>query len=263
MAEVSGLPNCYRCGKQITPRGECGCKDGISLLHADCRDVLPLLEPGSVDLVLTDPQYGISMEGVSYEHRPGKGTRSFDFFDNDTPDEANAVAMAAHAMSLPLMTESGSAYWWCGHWTFGPLVAAYRAAGWNTRFLVWAKKCPTPPPPGSGWPSAAELCVYAFRKGRTWTHTGTNAPVSNVILADSYRCGQPGKVAHPTQKPFAVVKPLLGASSINGQLVLDPFCGSGTTLRAAKDLGRRAIGIEIEERYCEIAASRLRQEVLF
>lgn len=67
---------------------------------------------------------------------------------------------------------------------------------------------------------------------------------------------------HPWPKPLDLFKKLVGHWSNEGQTVLDPFMGSGTTLRAAKDLGRKAIGIEIEERYCEIAANRLRQEVL-
>ena len=86
---------------------------------------------------------------------------------------------------------------------------------------------------------------------------------SNVLSQDAYRFGKPGKVDHPTQKPLGCISPLIYASSFKGDLILDPCVGSGTTLRAAKDLSRRAIGIEIEERYCEIAANRLAQEVLF
>ena len=70
----------------------------------------------------------------------------------------------------------------------------------------------------------------------------------------------PENVAHPAQKPLSLIRRLLELGG--GASVLDPFMGSGTTLRAAKDLGRKAIGIEIEERYCEIAARRMGQEVL-
>ena len=67
---------------------------------------------------------------------------------------------------------------------------------------------------------------------------------------------------HPTQKPLAVMLWAIQQPKETCELILDPFMGSGTTLRAAKDLGRKAVGIEIEERYCEIAAKRLGQEVL-
>jgi site-specific DNA-methyltransferase (adenine-specific) len=67
---------------------------------------------------------------------------------------------------------------------------------------------------------------------------------------------------HPNEKPIDLPGRFISWHTVPGDLVLDPFMGSGTTLRAAKDLGRKAIGIEIEERYCEIAAKRLRQEVI-
>ncbi len=66
---------------------------------------------------------------------------------------------------------------------------------------------------------------------------------------------------HPCPKPYKIMTKMVVLGSTEGDTILDPFMGSGTTLRAAKDLGRKAIGIEIEERYCEIAARRLSQEV--
>ncbi len=232
-------------------------EDGsVTIYHGDCRDVLPALGP--IDLVLTDPPYSLSVDS-DHENRPGKGTRRLNFFAGDQDWSRMTAGVVERVM---LATSScAAAYVWCGHRQFGALVNAFESAGWRTRFLVWRKECPVPAPPGVGWDSAAELCVYAFRKGRKWLPpTGTKCP--NVLDDDAYRFGQPGKVDHPTQKPFGTTYPLIENSTAIGDLILDPFMGSDTTLRAAKDLGRRAIGIEIEEKYCEIAAERCRQEVL-
>ena len=109
--------------------------------------------------------------------------------------------------------------------------------GW----LVWTKP-DAPPSMGS-----VELA---------WTNRDQNARhISHSISATNAE-----RVGHPTQKPLRVMRWCLEAMPPG--LILDPFMGSGTTLRAAKDLGRKAIGIEIEERYCEIVAKRLAQEVL-
>ena len=88
-------------------------EDGITIYHGDCREVLPHLDV--VDLILTDPQYGISQAGVVNDRSAqGHGTRNFDFFANDTPEEANALAMEAWQAILPLYSEAASAYWWVG-----------------------------------------------------------------------------------------------------------------------------------------------------
>jgi DNA modification methylase len=123
--------------------------------------------------------------------------------------------------------------------------------------MVWSKKHPVPAAPGAGWPSAAELCVYAYRPGRRWAWKGSCPIPSNVIVADTFRYGQPGKTEHPTQKPEAVVDPLIRASSLPRDAILDCFMGSGTTGVAAIKLGRRFTGIEIDPGYFEIACRRI------
>ncbi len=230
--------------------------DHVTLYHGDCADVIPSLP--AVDLLLTDPPYSVSTS-KPFTRRNRKGTRNFDFFAGD---QEWAVMTAAVVDRVTAAAEKArAAYVWCGHRQFGPLVEWFEGGGWSTRPVVWRKRCPIPAPPGVGFDSAVELCVYAFREGRKWTApTGQRCP--NVIDADGYRHGRPGKEDHPTQKPPQTVEYPLLLSTEPGDLVLDPFAGSGTTLRIAKDNGRKAIGVEIEERYCEVIARRLAQDCL-
>lgn len=127
----------------------------------------------------------------------------------------------------------------------------------SDQVIIWGGNY-FPLPPSRGWLvwhkrdsnlSAAD-CELA------WTSFDMNTRLIDCTIAatNGERCG------HPTQKPLRVMKWSIGFTK--GETILDPFMGSGTTLRAAKDLGRRAIGIEISERYCEIAAQRMRQMVL-
>jgi site-specific DNA-methyltransferase (adenine-specific) len=114
-------------------------------------------------------------------------------------------------------------------------------------------------PPSRGWlvwfkpdrvPSAADVEL-------AWTSLNMNSRMlsHSIAATNAERCG------HPTQKPLRVMRWTLGFFP-DAECVIDPYMGSGTTLRAAKDLGKRAIGIEIEEKYCEIAVKRLAQGVM-
>jgi site-specific DNA-methyltransferase (adenine-specific) len=231
--------------------------DAVTIYHADCLDILPQLS--GVDIIMADPPYSISADANMIRKR-GDGVMRRNFFAGDT-DWAAMTNHVVERVNATVDTGATAAYIWCGHRQFGPLVSMFESMSWKTRPLIWRKKCPVPAPPGVGWDSAVELCVYAFTVGRKWTPpTGTKCP--NVIEADSYRHGQPGKLNHPTQKPPSTASIPISFSTEVGDVVLDPFMGSGTTLRAAKDLGRKAIGIELDERYCEIAARRMGQEVL-
>lgn len=210
---------------------------GITIYHGDMRDVLPLLP--LVDLVLTDPPYGIEGSSGTINRNRGKGEYIKNF--NDTPDYIKTVVVPA---IVGLISST-------------PCVV-----------LTPGNKnlCAYPQPQSFGvffQPASVGLQVFGNADAQPIFYYGKNAsgknmgvPCSYVLTEHSYITG------HPCAKPVQAWTRLLKNISKPGLTVLDPFLGSGTTLEAAKNLGLSAIGIEIEEKYCEIAANRLRQEVL-
>lgn len=186
---------------------------GITIYHGDCRDVLP--QVGRLDLLLTDPPYGIYNNG-------GKWGKKAELVWDRKP-------AAGIAEMLSVATEQ--VIWGGIYFDLRP------SRGW----LVWYKR--------DSVPSAADVEL-------AWTSKDMNSRLFDHPIAAT----NAERVGHPTQKPLALMKWCLSLFP-DARSVLDPFCGSGTTLVAAKALGRRAVGIEIEERYCEIAAKRLSQEV--
>ena len=221
------LPDCYRCGKQ-----PCECKDGITLYCADCRDVLPLLEPGSVDLVLTDPPYGYRFaSGWESSHR------------------GQAIANDSDTSCRDFVLEwTNGCPWACfGSWRVPPPETTKTALVWDkgpasgmgdlrlpwkcSWELIWIGGC--------GWVGHRDEGVLRGHRIVTWESRGRR---------------------HINEKPRTLLMVIM--TKAPSGTVLDPFAGSGTTGRACKDLGRRCIMIEIEEKYCRIAAERLRQEVL-
>ena len=198
---------------------------GIHIFLGDCREILQHLP--KVDLVLTDPPYGCAATtgwGGTYDKFEIAG-------DKDTTLRDWVI------QTFP-----------CPWIIFGsprivrPLCKAV---------LIWKKGDHT----GMGdlsfpWkPDFEEIYINGI---------GFNGPRTSSVLSFNARTDS-GRY-HPTEKPIELIAALMMKGPAG--LILDPFMGSGTTLRAAKDLGRKCIGIEIEERYCEIAARRLQQEVL-
>ena len=207
-------------------------EDGqITIYHGDCREILPTLEP--VDLVLTDPPYGIGYiggQGGNLIH--SKKRRKHETVRGD--DEPFDISPLLPFGRLALFG---------GHRYYDRLPA-------GGTFHVWDKRGPYKPVHTSDFDT---IWVNWHMVGRRFSHFWRG-------LCRESEANQ--RIEHPTQKPLAVVNWLLTEIIPDAQVILDPFMGSGTTLRAAKDLGRKAIGIEIEERYCEVAIKRLAQEVL-
>jgi site-specific DNA-methyltransferase (adenine-specific) len=206
-------------------------ENGITIYHGDCREILPSLP--RADLVLTDPPYGIGRDGMRASTSSHGGRKPYEFLGWDAQTPPPEIFDSIFACS------SHQIIW---------------GANYFTRSL----------PPSMGWlfwdkgqricGSDGELAFTSFESAlRVFTLNRVE-----LMLDGAY---------HPTQKPIKLIKYCVAYADKQVefpliQTILDPFMGSGTTLRAAKDLGRKAIGIEIEERYCEIAAKRLSQGVL-
>ena len=209
--------------------------DAVTIYLGDCREILPSLP--KVDLVLTDPPYGISQEDN------GLRELTYDFTDN--PELVFEI--------LPLLKPTNAFYIWCHSKQASFIEQELEKRKYLTRCLVWVKQNPTVMNGDKLWVQSTELCIYGKICGGT--HNGGLQYGHFVDSPDTPRY-------HPTQKPLAIIERQILASSNVGEFILDPFMGSGTTLRATKNLGRKAIGIEIEEKYCEIAAKRMAQTVM-
>lgn len=240
---------------------------GITIYHGDCREVLPTLEAESVRLLWTDPPYGHGNQDGDLQAarvRDGvKGARKrpTEAIANDTQEEMRLVVDEMLSASERLLIPDCCC---CCAGGGGPKVTfAWLANRMDSRGLqffhaiVWDKSGRGH---GLGWRFRRdyEFVMVGHKRGGKLSWREADRAEPNIVFV------QPtDNDLHPTEKPAALVEWFINLTTEPGDLILDPFAGSGTTLEAAKSCGRRAIGIEIEERYCELAANRLRQEVLF
>ena len=213
--------------------------EAVTIYHGDCHVILPELP--KVDLVLTDPPYGIDLgktKGSGGAHGLALSPYSsyVDTYENFTESIVPAINYALDNAARGIV------------WT-GPHIHEQRKPT-----AIGGVFCPA----GAGrhgWGFKTFLPVLLYGNAPD-IHLG--APVANTITSGE----RPEKNGHPCPKPLGWMRWCVCLGSRESHTILDPFMGSGTTLRAAKDLGRKAIGIELEEKYCEIAARRMAQEVL-
>lgn len=214
------------------------------IILGDCREVLPTLP--KVDLVLTDPPYGTNDLAGGYGrrqlHSPDGKLGRMIANDKDLSHVEGAAPLLFYALK-----EDSWLITFCAARRMFEHGGIFTQAGFNFYGeLIWDKGAP-----GLGYTIRYNHeTALVFRKGEA--EKEDSALISIIRETAEHD-------AHPHEKPVGVLKAML---KLSGGSVLDPFMGSGTTLRAAKDLGRKAIGIEIEEKYCEIAAKRLAQKVL-
>ena len=214
---------------------------GIQIYHGDCREVLPYL---SADVVITDPPYNC---GKKY------GTHNDSMSQNEYEEWLQSVF--SFCFTDNLIYFPGTRNVWASERLLSlTRFRPHRMLGWHKREFA-----------GDKWTGGPAMCwepvVWASAQDkpdfeRIYGHNGRDFLIVPATHNDPFTS------LHPCPKPEPVMMWLVRLFCSDGGSLIDPFCGTGTTLRAAKDLGRKAIGIEIEERYCEIAARRLEQGVL-
>lgn len=236
--------------------------DGMVIFCGDCRELLPGM--GKVDCVITSPPYNTlpkthNPSGLHAERKTGVNVwieRAASGYP-DSMDEAEYQRWLVGILSVCFGKCRG--LMWINH------KIRYR----NGTAIHPARMFPWPIYSEVIWDRCGSMALNCKRYAPSTEHLiGFGQPAvwndQNNKLMSVWRIGfDHEKNNHPCSFPMKIAERPMVSSTNKGDIVLDPFLGSGTTLRAAKDLGRQAIGIEIEERYCEIAADRLRQKVLF
>ena len=219
---------------------------GIVIYHGDCRDVLPLLEAQTIDVILTDPQFFLPPVGHGTRGRENEFCGSL----------GDLVMLESAYQSIfdqfkRILRHKGHLYMNCHDKSY-PVFFRLAYTRWpRVSCLVWYK--PTGRV-GGGWRRSYELILHGAYPETQYSKQFRQDVIGIMPVRTLKR-------QHPAEKPIDLGDFILSATS-NATSLLDPFMGSGSYLVAAKTRFMAAIGIEIEEKYCEIAAKRLSQEVL-
>ena len=237
----------------------------VTLYCADWRDILPKLPDESVGFIFTDPPYGANQNAGDLN------SRIREIFNGKRKTPAKAIANdghEAHSLVEAMFVEArrllppGGCLASCCHGGGGkhPTYAAWSIVLERyfqfKQAVVWDKG-----PMGLGWHyrRSYEFVLIGQKPGAACKWYDQTNRVENVIRPGDYGIKKVhgSRRVHPTEKPVALPKHFIGLHSQPGDLIVDPFAGSGSTLAAAAELGRRAIGIELDEEWCEAVARRL------
>lgn len=210
-----------------------------TIINADCLEYMKTLPDKSFDLVLTDPPYGLDY-GNPKKNKQGKYGKQSNFHEAESWD----TSIPSKEYFDEMFRVSKNQIFWGANYYVEYLT---NARGW----IVWDK---------------INDDFYSTSDGElAWTSYQTRLRFFRRShgLDKGFMNRQGFGNVHPTQKPLELMKWCIGEIGKEAQTILDPFMGSGTTLVAAKYLNRNATGIEISEKYCKIAESRLSQDTLF
>ncbi len=248
-----------------------------TLIHGDCLDALTRLPDRSVDLVFADPPYNLQLGGELLRPDNSRVDAVDDAWDRFDSFEAYDRFTRAWLAGCRRVLKDDGALWVIGsyHNIFRVGSALQDLGFWLLNDVVWRKTNPMPNFKGTRLTNAHETLIWAAKSAgqRRYTFNYDALKVFNddtqmrsdwtlpLCTGEERLKGADGAKAHPTQKPEALLHRVLLASTKPGDVVLDPFFGTGTTGAAAKRLGRRFIGIEREAAYVEVARKRIAEVI--
>ena len=225
------------------------------LIQGDCIKKMPELESSSIDLIVTDPPYHIEQKNKLTKQK-GKIMSTSDAWGHWTDDSFNDYDSLIKGFideSKRLLKDGGSCYLWLDWAKIGLYWKYIEHIGLVPKnAIIWVKTQPMPHFRKTNYRSSYEQCIW-YAKGSPKTFNFLEqSEMKNVYHANNTIRTTP----HPTEKPLDLIKWHIEVSSNRGDVVLDPFMGSGTTMKAAQELGRSCIGIELNPEYVEVIKKR-------
>ncbi len=241
------------------------------ILHDDCIEILKSLPENSVDLIFADPPYNLQLSKELYRPNMTKVDAVDDGWDKFSDfKEYDAFTCDWLSASQRVLKETGTI------WVIGTYHNIFRVGSimqdlgfWILNDVVWIKNNPMPNFRGVRFTNAHETIIWAQKKKGakyTFNHKSMKALNDDLqmrsdwklpLVTGKQRIMSNGVKAHSTQKPEALLYRVIMASSNPGDVILDPFFGSGTTGAVAKKLGRNWIGIERDKKYVRVAQKRI------
>lgn len=244
------------------------------VIQGDCVEEMQKMEESSVDLIIADPPYNAS-HGIDAEYEEKNWEKLDESWDTFTKEDYFKFTQLWISEAKRILKEGGSIFVFGSYHNIGFVNVTFQKLNMDMlNEIIWYKRDAFPNVACTRLTASHETILWAYKgdnknytfnydwiKETDWPHCSFDEPdkqvrtVWNIPKTRKKEETEHGK--HPTQKPRSVVDRLLKMASNEGDVVLDPFAGSGTTLVSAKEYGREYIGIEMEEEYVELAEKRL------
>jgi len=245
-----------------------------SIIKGDCVSAMEQLPENSIDVIFADPPYNLQLEGDLHRPDQSKVDAVDDAWDQFSTFEAYDAFTRAWLLAARRILKPNGTIWVIGsyHNIFRVGATLQDLRYWILNDVVWRKSNPMPNFRGRRFTNAHETLIWATKdqkaKKYTFNYDAMKMANDDVQMRSDWLfpiCNggerikdEHGKKAHPTQKPEALLHRILMASTHPGDVVLDPFFGSGTTGAVAKSLGRNYVGIEREDKYIKVATKRIK-----